>query len=335
VTPRTVTPYAESVFRDDHAGFARPGRRSRPRTKNRPDYSDLPVGRVITVDRGRYRCLVDGLVITAAKARSLGRKSVIVGDWVRLDADVSGVAGTLARITEVVERTTVLRRTADDIDPFERPIVANADQLVVVTALVDPEPRLGLIDRALVAAYDAGLVPLLCLTKSDLADPAELLAAYEPLGVPVFVSAPGRDLTPLRQRLAGHVSVLLGHSGVGKSTLVNALIPGADRRTGSVNNVTGRGRHVSTSALALELPPPGGWIIDTPGLRSLGLSHVAPEHVLAAFADLASIAADCPRGCTHAADESECALDLAVTDGRLATARLASFRRLRRSEAED
>ena len=322
-----MTVYSESVFHDDHAGFGRPGR-TRPRTKNRPDYSQLPIGRVVTIDRGRYRCLLGEVAVTAAKARSLGRKSVLVGDLVRLDADITGTPGSLARIAQVLERTTVLRRTADDTDPVERPIVANADQLVIVAALADPEPRLGLIDRALVAAYDAGLAPLLCLTKADLADPAGLIAAYSPLDVPVVVSAPGCDLTELRRRLADHVSVFLGHSGVGKSTLVNALVPGADRVTGAVNDVTGRGRHISTSAVALPLPPPGGWVVDTPGVRSLGLSHVAPAHVLAAFPDLAALADCCPRGCTHRADEPECAFDEAVASGRLAAVRLASFRRL-------
>jgi ribosome biogenesis GTPase len=320
-----------SIYSDDHAGFDRPGKGSRPRTKDRPDYSKLPLGRVVAIDRGRYRLLANGISVTAAKARSLGRKAVIVGDLARLDGDVSGAEGTLARIAEVAERTTVLRRTADDTDPYERPIVANADQLVVVTALADPEPRMGMIDRVLVAGYDAGLEPVLCLTKSDLAAPDDLLEAYEPLGVTTFVLAPGSDLGPLRAQLAGRVSVFVGHSGVGKSTLVNALIPGAGRAVGEVNEVTGRGRHTSTSAVALELPAwegETGWVIDTPGVRSFGLSHVEPARILAAFADLAAIAEDCPRGCTHKAEEPECALDEAVGEGRLNPARLASFRRL-------
>jgi ribosome biogenesis GTPase len=213
-------------------------------------------------------------------------------------------------------------------DPRERPLVANADQLVIVTALADPEPRLGLIDRALVAAYDAGLEPLLCLTKSDLAQPTTLLAAYRPLGITSLVVQPGCDLEPLRQHLSRRCSVLLGHSGVGKSTLVNALIPGADRVTGAVNQTTGRGRHTSSSLVALELPDPGGWLIDTPGIRSFGLSHVTAAHILAAFTDLAAIAHDCPRGCSHQAGQPECALDQAVAQGQLDPARLASFRRL-------
>jgi len=283
---------------------------------------------VITIDRGRYRCLVDDRSITATKARSLGRKSVIVGDLVHLDGDISGDEGTLARIADVLERTTVLRRTADDDDPYERPIVANADQLVIVTALADPPPRMGMIDRILVAAFDAGIEPLLCLTKADLASPDELVAAYTPLDVPIAIVEPGSDLTDLRARLADRVSVFIGHSGVGKSTLVNALIPGIDRAVGVVNEVTGRGRHTSTSAIALELPPPGGWVIDTPGVRSFGLSHVTQANVLRAFGDLDDYTADCPRGCTHTASEPECGLDEAVERGDLDPARLASFRRM-------
>ena len=240
--------------RDEMAAYDRPGRRSRPRTKDRPDYSEAEQGMVVTVDRGRFTALVDGRTVTATKARQLGRTGVIVGDRVRLVGDTSGAEGTLARIVEVGERDTVLRRTADDDDPYERPIVANADQLVIVTALADPPPRTGMIDRILVAGFDAGIAPLLCLTKADLAAPDELIAQYAPLGVPVEVTSPGADLGPLRARLAGHRSVFIGHSGVGKSTLVNALIPGAMRAIGAVSEVTGRGRHTSSSAIALRLP---------------------------------------------------------------------------------
>jgi ribosome biogenesis GTPase len=326
------------VGEDEHARFERPKRRTRPRTKIRPDYSDAETGMVITIDRGRYTCLVDGREVLATKARQLGRKGVIVGDQARLVGDTSGDEGTLARIVEIVDRGSVLRRTADDDDPYERPIVANADQLVIVTALADPPPRTGMIDRCLVAGYDAGLEPLLCLTKADLASPDELVAMYGPLDVPIEVTEPGADLGPLRHRLAGHRSVFVGHSGVGKSTLVNALIPDAHRTTGSVNEVTGRGRHTSTAAYALRLPPlddPGaddhddpGWVIDTPGVRSFGLSHVSRDRIVAAFDDLERFVADCPRGCPHTDGAPDCGLDAAVRRGDLSEARLASFRRM-------
>ncbi|GGL55932.1 putative ribosome biogenesis GTPase RsgA [Microlunatus endophyticus] len=331
MTPRVVG-------EDDHARFERPQRRTRPRTKIRPDYSDAEVGMVITIDRGRYTCLVgesDPHEVIAAKARQLGRKGVIVGDRARLVGDTSGEEGTLARVVEVLDRATVLRRTADDDDPYERPIVANATQMVIVSALADPPPRTGMIDRCLVAGYDAGLRPLLCLTKSDLGSPDNLVALYEPLDVPIEITRPGADLSGLRARLAGQRSVFIGHSGVGKSTLVNALIPDAHRTTGEVNEVTGKGRHTSTAAYAMRLPALAedpeadpGWVIDTPGVRSFGLSHVSRDRIVAAFEDLDRFVSDCPRGCTHGADAPDCGLDAAVARGDLSAARVASFRRM-------
>jgi ribosome biogenesis GTPase len=316
--------------------YDRPRRRTRPRTKERPSYEDAADGVVVTVDRGRFTLLVDGRLVYAMKARPLGRRGVVVGDRVRVEGDVTGDEGSLARIVEVQERTTTLRRTAEDDDPVERVIVANADQLVVVVAVADPEPQPRLIDRALVAAYDAGMTPLLCLTKSDLASADELLATYRSLGVPWVVTHRGGDLSPLLERLTGRVSVLLGSSGVGKSTLVNALVPDAMREVGIVNAVTGRGRHTSTSAYLLPLPDSsgGGWIIDTPGIRSFGLAHVQPEDLIEAFPDLEEMTEDCPRGCTHGADEPECGLDEAVAAGRLDPDRVASFRRLLAARSE-
>ena len=312
----------------DQEHYERPRRRTRPRTKDRPTYDDAVDGVVVTVDRGRFTLLMDGVKVMAMKSRPLGRKGVVVGDRVRVVGDVSGADGSLARIVEVVPRTTTLRRTADDDDPVERVIVSNADQLVVVTALADPEPRPRLIDRALVAAFDAGMAPLLCLTKADLADPEVLLSTYRSLGVPWVVTERGGDLAEVRDRLRGRTSVFVGHSGVGKSTLVNALIPTANRDVGIVNAVTGRGRHTSTSAYLLELPGGDGWIIDTPGIRSFGLAHVQPEDLIGAFPDLEEMTEDCPRGCTHGTDEPECGLDVAVTEGEADPDRVESFRRL-------
>jgi len=324
----------------------RPSRRgTRPRTKTRPEHADADRALVTGVDRGRYTVLVDAdgpdeRVAVAMKARELGRERVVPGDRVDLVGDTSGAEGSLARIVRIVDRSTVLRRTADDTDPVERVIVANADQLVVVTALADPEPRTRMIDRCVVAAYDAGMDVLLALTKADLADPEELRALYEPIGVRVVVSsrtdeAAIEGLDEVRAALAGRMSVLVGHSGVGKSTLVNALVPDALRAVGVVNDVTGRGRHTSTSAVALRVPgEPGTWVIDTPGVRSFGLAHVDPDHLLGAFADLAEVAAECPRGCTHAADAPDCALDEWVEAApdeparEARTARVDSFRRL-------
>lgn len=320
----------------------RPNRRgTRPRTHIRPKHEDAAEGFVLTVDRGRITCLVDGRTVVAMKARELGRKSVVVGDRVAVVGDLSGAKDTLARIVRVGERRSVLRRTADDHDPHERVVVANADQLAIVTALADPEPRPRLIDRCLVAAYDAGLEPLLVLTKSDLAPAAPLLEVYAPLGVRHVVVnrrelAEGDAAERVRGLLTGRVTAFVGHSGVGKTTLVNALVPARQRATGEVNAVTGRGRHTTTSALALPLPPrdgtggdgvPGdGWVIDTPGVRSFGLHHVEPDRVLGAFPDLEPGTRHCPRACSH--DEPDCALDAWVAEGHAEPARLLSLRRL-------
>lgn len=310
-------------------------RGTRPRTKQRPTHTDATEGLVLAVDRGRFAVLTDtGVRLTAMRARELGRAAVVVGDRVAVVGDVSGAAGSLARIVRIRPRTTALRRSADDVDAVERVIVANADQLVIVTALTRPEPRPRMVDRCLVAAFDAGMDPLLLLTKADLADPTDVLASYAALDVPALVTALHEGavvgVDAVRERLAGRISVLVGHSGVGKSTLVNALVPAATRAIGEVNAVTGRGRHTSTSAVALPLPG-GGWVIDTPGVRSFGLAHVRVEHLVEAFEDLAAVAADCPRGCTHAADAPDCALDAWVASGAAGDAgraRLTSFRRL-------
>ncbi len=243
-----------------------------------------------------------------------------------LVGDLAGGPDALARIVRVEERTSLLRRTPDDTDPVERPVVANADLLVVVTALADPVPRPRLVDRCLVAAYDGGLTPLLCLTKNDLADPAELLGLYRPLGVDAVVTGPDTGVAELAARLAGRVSVLFGQSGVGKSTLVNQLVPDAGRAVNEVTGV-GKGRHTSSSAVALPLPG-GGTVVDTPGVRSFGLGAVTAERVLAAFPDLAEAAQSCPPGCPHAAGTPRCALDDAVAAADATAARLDSLRRL-------
>jgi ribosome biogenesis GTPase len=269
-------------------------------------------GLVVAVDRGRMQVRVEGddgspVDVTSMRARELGKHGVVVGDRVRIVGDTSGRTDSLARIVAIEERTTSLRRTADDTDPTERVVVANADQLVIVTSVTDPEPATGFLDRCLVAAYAGGLDPLLCLTKTDLGSPQALLDRYAGLGleaVPISREAP---LDPLLDRLVWKMSVLVGQSGVGKSTLVNRLVPDAFRATGDVSKI-GKGRHTSSSAVLFDLPQ-GGTVIDTPGIRSFGLAHVTADDVLVAFDEINEASVDCPPGCGHTADDPECALD--------------------------
>jgi ribosome biogenesis GTPase len=292
----------------------------------------------VSVDRGRFTCVAAGESVVAVKARELGRRAVVVGDVVALVGEVSPDPDALARIVRVRPRRTALRRTADDADPVERVVVANADQMAVVVSLADPPPRPRLIDRCLAAAYDGGVAPLLCLTKADLAPPEPVLAIYAPVGVPhVVVGADGASqdagLPVLRTLLAGHTSVLVGHSGVGKSTLVNQLLPDAGQRTGPVNAVTGRGRHTTSAAVALAYDE-HSWVIDTPGIRSFGLAHLDTDGLVRAFPDLAGGVADCPTDCHHL-DPTVCGLDAWVAAGRAHPKRLDSLRRLLVARDED
>ncbi len=281
---------------------------------------------MVTVDRGRWGCAVGrnpNHIVTAMRARELGRTPIVVGDDVGIVGDLSGKTDTLARIVRRGERRTVLRRTADDTDPTERVVVANADQLLVVVALADPPPRTGLVERTLIAAYAGGLEPILCLTKTDLAPPEPFATQFADLDLTITIAGRDDPLDVVAPLLTDKVTVLLGHSGVGKSTLVNRLVPEADRATGDVSGV-GKGRHTSSQSVALPLSV-GGWVVDTPGIRSFGLAHIEPDDVLLAFSDLAETITDCPRGCGHMGPpaDPECALDglTGPAAGRVAAAR--------------
>jgi len=264
------------------------------------------------------------------RARELGRRAVIVGDYVALVGDVSGATGTLARIVRLRERSSALRRSSEDGDSSERVVVANAQRLVIVVALTDPPPRTGFIDRCLVAAYDADIEPLLCLTKTDTPSAADalkqLMHYYRGVNLAHVTTRYDRPVTQLAAELTGGICVLVGHSGVGKSTLVNALIPDAQRAIGELSGV-GKGCHTTTAALALSLPD-GGWIIDTPGVRTFGLAHVDTQTVLASFPDLVEGSTRCPPGCRHHAGEPECGLDSWVAAGYAPAERLSSLRSL-------
>ena len=333
---------------DESDVHIRPGKGSRPRTKDRPSHKNAQWGMVITKDRGRWGVVLDDTpddarTIACMRARELGRTPIVVGDRVGVVGDTSGNPGTLARIVKLADRRSILRRTADDNNPYERIVVANADQLLIVSSVADPPPRAGFVERALVAAFAGSISPILCLTKSDLTDPAPFAHEFEDLDIRIVIAGQDDDITDVRRLTRGHVTALIGHSGVGKSTLVNRLVPNADRATGEVSGI-GKGKHTSTQSVALRLPRntslsensspdtshdepaqdtapatadepgDGGWIIDTPGIRSFGLAHVDPDTVITAFEDLAELITHCPRGCTHMGPpaDPECALDTAT-----------------------
>ena len=320
---------------------------NRPRSKLRPEHSAAEFGMVVAVDRGRYTVILDSgepseRQVMCSRARELAKKPIVIGDTVHIVGDTSGAAGTLARIVKIAPRRTVLRRSADDSDRVERVMVANAESLLIVVAATNPEPRVGLVDRSLVAAYDAGIRPLLCVTKTDLADPTEFLQHFQGLDLEIYTTTKHDwQLSQLQRRLVDGITVFMGHSGVGKSTLINALVPDAARATGRVNEVTGRGRHTSSSSVAFRITNDSGasgWVVDTPGVRSFGLGHVSAANVVNAFAELRDIAAACPRGCAHSTDTAGCELSIAAASGQLTAAqkqRLLSLRRLLNSAVDN
>jgi ribosome biogenesis GTPase len=302
---------------------------NKPRTKTRPTHENAQTGMITQVDLNRYQvALDDESEITATLGKELRKAGVVVGDRVALAGDITGAEGALALIVRVEPRTSLLRRSADDSDQVERVIVANATQMLIVAAVINPEPRTRLIDRYLAAAFDAGLAPALCLTKVDLASADTLTEHFSGLSIPIILTQKEEpELEQLLAFLNGQVTVVVGASGVGKSTLVNQLVPGAYRSTGEVNVVTGRGRHTSSSARALQITK-GTWIVDTPGVRSFGLGHIQPNNLLKSFEDLWEIVKTCPRDCSHLADSPDCSLDEAAATSTLVATRVDSLRRL-------
>ena len=215
-----------------------------------------------------------------------------------------------------------------------KPVAANVDQIVIVFAPL-PQPHANLIDRYLIAAEHAGIRPLLLLNKADLLDEDNaafidsLLATYRQLGYPLLeVSAhDGAGMAELRAALDDRISVFVGQSGVGKSSLVNSLLPGVDLKVGALSELTGKGTHTTTTARLFHFPE-GGDLIDSPGIREFGLGHVSRDDVEAGFIEFRELLGRCRfRDCRHDR-EPGCALLLALEEGRIQPQRLASYRHI-------
>lgn len=330
-----ILPRRRDIGTDDPRVKVRPSKSKPRRSKKTVNYSQAPIGYIYSIDRGRYHVWVNDTRVVAVKARELGRHGIVVGDQVRLDGDISGRKDTLARIVLLEERKTVLSRSVEDSSGAkEKPMVANAEQLAIVTACADPAPKIGMIDRCLVAAYAAGMEPILVLTKADLDAAQQILNLYQPLGLKCVKCSAVTELgkPEIENIFAGKSTVLVGHSGVGKSTLMNMLIPKAERQVGQVNEVTGKGRHTSTSLMAINYH--GGWLIDTPGIRSFGLGHVTQEQVLRAFFELYEVTRQCPKSCAHLAKTPGCSLDKWSQGIPERLTRVQSLRRLFTSQQE-
>ena len=231
------------------------------------------------------------------------------------------------KVACVAPRRTTLSRSEPGNANRERVIAANIDILVIVAAITDPPFRAALVDRYLVAATRGGIQPILCVTKIDLCRDTSVADAYRLAGVPVVYCSvrDGAGVDELRGLLAGSLAVFAGHSGVGKSSLLNAVAQEDRARTGAVSAGSGKGRHTTTSSKLYELPN-GARIIDTPGIREFGLGAITPEELHGAFPEIA--ACSCRfRDCRHR-EEPDCGVLAALEAGEIAKARYESYLRL-------
>lgn len=265
------------------------------------------------------------------------QSALAVGDRVQIREEEDGQLW----VTGVLPRRTALSRPDPHNPRLERVIAANIDTVVIVVALRKPGLKPGLVDRYLLAVEKGGARPVLCVNKIDLVESPEddaewhLLDPYRELGVPIFpVSAKQEEgLEELLADLAGETCVLVGHSGVGKSSLLNAFHPQLELTTREVRSEDGTGRHTTTRAVLYVLEE-DTQIIDTPGIRELGLWDLSPDDLRGAFPDLAAHADGCRfANCTHT-HEPQCAVQAAVETDDLPAARYEAYRRILESLEE-
>lgn len=326
--PRIDIDALEDEWEEDHHLLAR---RSRELSqKARASIDALEAARVVGVDRGRITVVHAGEVVEAPLAGTMRGTKAAVGDEVRVRPPRH--ATDLPRIVEVLPRRTVLTRTGDDALDDERVVVANADAIAVVLAAENLAMGVRFLDRVLVAASVGGLAPVLVVNKVDLlageaaAQAAAVAARYDAIGVEVHRTSArtGEGLDRLAEALTGAWTAFTGHSGVGKTSLFNRLVPEADREVGDIGRYGGR--HTTVSARAMPITALDAWLVDTPGVRSFGLGGLEPRELARHLPELAVLScrlADCIHD-----GEPGCRLPEAVAAGAIHPERLAAYRRL-------